>query len=406
MPQSKAFSSICPSIDYGKFHAYSGGGKVITGYGYHHQQVVATPKMIDTVYACTMCGACDTACKTNLGDNVEPFDTILELRARMASDGKVPPVLGEIIKNLEREGSPSVNRSQRSRWAEGLNIPDARTESVEVLLHAGSENTGDESQWQSLRFIVALLKRAKVNFGIVYEAENDSGGLAYELGFQELAATLARDWRELLCQSQAHTLLVAGAHDYSAFRNIYPRLGLALDGVRVVHITEYIEELLTSGRLSLDLQGPVKVAYHDSCRLGRRSESYQRWEGKWIRVLNTLAVSDSPRPVNYGNSGNYEAPRHLLSRINGLKLLELERNRQFSYCCGGSAGVREAYPEMADMAALNCLREAESVGAAILVTGSSCCQRNMAAAATQHNVNVKVTTVFDLLADSMKGAQE
>ena len=89
MPKSREFSSVCPSIDFGKFHAYSGGGKVISAYGYHKNVTEASPRMIESVYACTMCGACDTLCKSHMGDNVEPFDTILEFRAQLADDGLV-----------------------------------------------------------------------------------------------------------------------------------------------------------------------------------------------------------------------------------------------------------------------------------------------------------------------------
>ena len=127
MPKSKDFSSICPSIDYGQFHAYCGGGKVVTAYGYLHEKIEASPGMIDSVFACTMCGACDTACKTHFGDNVEPFDTLLELRAQMAEDGKVPPALANIIENLTSEGTPTGKRADRSKWTEGLEITEIQT---------------------------------------------------------------------------------------------------------------------------------------------------------------------------------------------------------------------------------------------------------------------------------------
>ena len=402
MPKSKDFSSVCPSIDYGQFHAYCGGGKVISAYGYLKEAIEASPKMLESVYACTMCGACETLCKSHMGDNVEPFDTILEFRAKLVEDGKVPEQLVNIVKHLEKEGTPTGLRSERCQWAEGLEIKDARKQTVDVLLHIGSDNAYDPKQIEELRFIVKLLKAAKVDFGITYEAESDSGGLAYELGFRDLATTLAEEWQLLVKQSQASVVLAASAEAFAAFKNVYPRMGLPLDSVKVLHTTEYIEQLFDAGKLSLSLKGGAKVAYHDSCRLGRRSEDYTPWNGEYIRVLNTMAVTDSPRKVNYGNKGNYDAPRQLLSRIEGLDVVELERNRQYSYCCGGSGGVKENYPEMADMAAQSCLREAKAVGAEVLVTASACCQRNMAAAAEKHKSPVKVSNLFELLSQSMK----
>ena len=402
MPKSREFSSVCPSIDFGQFHAYSGGGKVISAFGYHKNVIEASPKMIDSVYACTMCGACDTLCKSHMGDNVEPFDTILEFRAQLAADGLVPEQLAGLVKQLEQEGTPFGVRADRSLWAAGHNVVDVRDENVEVLLHIGSNNAYDKSQWGNLRLLVKLLNKAGINFGIAYESESDCGGLAYELGYRDVAAKLATQWSEIVTASRAKALLCADAESFASFKNIYPRLGMALDSVDVLHTTEYIEQLLATGQLSLELKGTGKVTYHDSCKMGRRSEHYTPWEGEYIRVLNTMAVTDSPRKVNYGNDGNYDAPRNLLGRVAGLDVVELERTRQYSYCCGGGCGVKENYPEMAEMAANNCLTEAASAGAEILVTASPNCQLNMAAVAEKNNSTVKVSSLFEILEQSMQ----
>ncbi|ADZ91443.1 (Fe-S)-binding protein [Marinomonas mediterranea] len=402
MPKSQEFSSICPSKYQSRFHASSAGGQVISAYGYHKNLIEASPKMIDSVFACSMCGACETMCKSHMGDNVEPFDTILEFRAQLAEDGKVPETLSNMVKHLEQEGAPHGKRDERSRWAEGLDIKDARKETVDVLLHIGSGQAYSEKQWDNLRFIVKLLKSAKVDFGIAYDSESDSGGLAYEIGYRSVADKLAQEWADLVQKSQAKTLLAISAEAYSAFKNVYPRLNKKLSSVRVLHTTEFFEELLQQGKLSLGMKNTGKVAYHDSCRLGRRSEEYIPWNGEYIRVLNTMAVTDTPRKVNYGNDGNYDAPRQLLSRVDGLDMVELERTRQYSFCCGGCTGVKETYPDMADGAAQELLREAESVGAEVLVSGSSCCQANMAAAAKRSNSSVKVAYLFDLLEASIQ----
>ncbi len=402
MPKSKDFSSACPSKYHSKFHASSAGGQLITAYGYQKGVIEVSPNMVDSVYACSMCGACDTMCKTHQGDNVEPFDTLLAFREQLAKDGHVPDKLVGLVKNLEQEGAPKGKRSERSLWAKGLGIKDATKEPVDVLLHVGSEYAYDEAQWQSLKFIVKLLEKAKVDFGFAYDAESDSGGMAYEIGYQDIAEKLAQDWSNIVDKSRATIVLALNAEGYASFKNLYPRMNKALSSVRVLHTTEFVEDLLNSGKLSLALSGQGKAVYHDACRLGRRSEEYQAWDGDFIRVLNTLRVTDSPRKVNFGNEGNYDAPRNLLSKVEGLELLEMERNRQYSFCCGGCPSVKEGYPKMAKGAAEELLSEAESAGAEVLISGSSCCQANMAEAAKKCGSPIKVTTVFDLLADSVK----
>lgn len=400
MPESKEFSSICPSIDYGNFHAYSGSGKVITSYMLRENKAPVTPSLVESVYACTVCGGCDVACKTNMGDEVEPLDTIYELRTHMANNGHVPDALVQMVEKLRREGSHLGLRAERSRWAEDLGVKDATREKVDVLLHVDGDNAFDRAQWPQLQALVKLLRIAGVDFGIAYDEERDSGGFAYDVGFQDDARALAEHQQVLLEQSGATVLLAASAGAYAAFRGLYPRLGVRLDGVRVVHSTEFSAELLESGRLRLAAAN-AKVTYHDPCRLGRLSEPYEPWTGGRITVLNTLIVPDSTRPVRFGNRGQYEAPREILRQIEGLALVEMERNRQFAYCCGAGSGVAQAYPDMGETAALSRLREARKTGASCVVTACAGCQRHLKATAAAHAIDIEVCGLFDLLATSL-----
>lgn len=396
-PASHEFSSACPSIDYGNFHAYSGGGKVITGYALARGAASATPEAIDSVFACTMCGACDTACKTNMGDDVEPLDTLYELRAFMAEAGQVPAAVARLAERIERDGSHLGRPGGQGHWADGLDLKDARRERAAVLLHVGPENAADPDQWPQLRAIADILRRAGVDFAISYAPEGDGGSLAFDLGYQKLARDLAQRETELLRQSGATTLLTASASAYAAFRGIYPRLGIDLGGVRVRHVTEFVAELAGAGRTNLAAARPVRATYHDPCKLGRLSEPFEPWSGKRLTVQNTLHVFDSVPPQRFGTGGQYEAPRQLLREAGGIELVEMERTREFSFCCGAGAGVPEAYPEMAEMAAVSRLEEARKTGASHLVTACAGCRKHLSAVAARHAIPIEVCGIFDLV---------
>lgn len=401
VPASQEFSSICPSIDYGQFHAYSGSGKVITAYALQAGEATITPKVVESVYACTMCGGCDVACKVNMGEEVEPLDTLYDLRAHMVREGKVPDTLVAKVETLRREGSHLGPRGGRSLWAEGLNIKDATHERVDVLLHIDGENAFDQAQWPHLRAVAQVLKGAGVDFGIAYDAESDSGGFAYDLGFHDDARALATHQQKLLKQSGASVLLCAGAGAYAAFRGIYPRIGVGLYGVRIAHTTEFVAELLESGRLRVSASGPVKATYHDPCRLGRLSEMYEPYTGGYIDVLNILTVPEGKRSVRFGTKGQYDAPRQLLRHVDGVDLVEMERNREFAYCCGAGAGVAEAYPAMGETAAISRLNEARSTGASCIVTACGGCQRHLAATAAANSIDIEVRSIFEFLANAI-----
>jgi len=404
-PKSKAFSSICPSIDYGQFHAYSGGGKVITSYALVKNNLEATPRLIDSVFACTMCGACDTACKTNEGDNVEPMDTMYALRAHLAKAGNVPPVLRELVERMLAQGSHLGPRHSRNDWAVGLSLTNASQGPVDVLLHIGGEVAFDKAQWPSLRTTIKIMQKTGIDFGMAMDDENDGGGTAYDIGYQDVALEMAQALAEVVRKSHAELVVTTSAQAYSAFRNIYPRLGVELGAVEVLHVSDYLERLLQQGVFALTGKSQKIITYHDPCKLGRMSETYVQWQGKWINVLNTLSVPDSTRPVRFGNGGNYESARQTLSRVPGLTLVEMERNRAHSYCCGASAGTPQAYPEMAEMAAINRLKEAQATGASCLVTSCAGCELHLRAIAQRNNFQIEVKGVLEVVADHIQWGQ-
>lgn len=398
IPASKQFSSICPSIEYGNFHAYSGGGKNITAYAMLENKASYSGDLVRSVYACTMCGACDTTCKFLQGENVDLLSNLYELRARIASDGQAPKVYDDLRKQLREEGTFLGKRHERSRWAQGLSIKDITRRPADVFLHVGCDNAYDASRWRELTFIVSLLDKAGIDFGIAFDAEVNSGGVAFDLGFQEDARQLAEQTLALFRASKARTIVTCSADSYATFRNIYPRLGLSIEA-DILHVTQFVSSLVKEGRLKIDARSSETLTYHDACRLGRLSEPFEPWNGSRIKVLEQLSVQDPPQRVRFGVGGHYEVPRDLLAQIRGAEIVEMERNREYSYCCGAGGAASKAYPEFAQMAAASRLDEAVAAGATTLVSASSTCTSHLATVAEQRNMPLKVKGLFELLAD-------
>lgn len=403
--RSQRHSAICPAIQYGEFHAYSASGKIITAYGMMTGRADYSEETLESLTTCSMCGACDTTCNTLLERKVAPMDTLYEIRAKIVSDGRSPKEYQRLINNLAEHGNIlGKPRSERNLWAAGLAIRNGGGEQVDVLLHIGSQNAYDEEQWPALVAIVGMLEKAGVNFGTLGVDESDTGGLAYEIGYRDVARKLAEESSRAIRASGAKTIVTCCADSLAAFRNYHPRMGISVGEIQIFHVTEYIEKLLTEGRLAVHSSSNEVVTYHDPCRLGRLSEKFTPWSGKWKEVdgpVNRgMAISDPPAPKRFGRGGVYDAPRNLLRKISGIRLVEMERVREFSYCCGAGGGGKEAHPEFAEKAAMDRLDEASSTGATTLVTACAGCVRHMRKAARNHPSNIEVKGLIEFIMDS------
>ena len=111
---------------------------------------------------------------------------------------------------------------------------------------------------------------------------------------------------------------------------------------RVLHTVEFIDELLEKGQLKLTNEVPLTVTYHDPCHLGRNAERYEEWDGDKVDLMPLVSIYVTPKPKRTGSRGIYDTPRNILKKIPGLKVVEMERIREYSYCCGAGAGVKSA----------------------------------------------------------------
>lgn len=112
---------------------------------------------------------------------------------------------------------------------------------------------------------------------------------------------------------------------------------------------------MAKGVLKLQKSVNAVVTYHDPCYLGLRSESYKPYDG--VKESRPVAFSRT------GEMGVYDAPRKLLAAIPGVKLFEMDRIKGYAWCCGGGAGVQQAYPELTEFSSNECMREAKATKA-------------------------------------------
>ena len=386
-------SDTCPSISRYNFHAYSGSGRLLIAKEMLTNGFKYTDKLLDIVYNCQMCGACDISCKYAM--DMEVLLPINEFRIRCVETGHTHSSLDKVIKSLRQQGTmvPGA-KGKRAAWAQGLGLKDATKEKVDVYYHVGCLSSYDKNYQKLAKATAKILKKASVDFGIGYENESCCGGRAFQMGYKEDFLKQAKKNMAMLKKAGVKTLVTSCADGYQAFKVLYDKYDLKGE-LEVLHITEYIARLIKEGKLKLTRKVNMTVTYHDPCYLGRLGEPWIQWKGK--RIPGYKFVFDPPKEYRRGSNGVYEPPRDVLSSIPGLKLTEMDRIKEYAWCCGAGGGVNESNPEFAVWTAMERIEEAESTGAEAIASACPWCEQNFAQSIKESGSNLKVYDIVELV---------
>ncbi len=379
--KSARFAAGCPSIAAGGFHAYSAGGRYVTALSLMDGRSEVTEKVQDSVFRCTMCGQCDVSCKICRYD-MEPLAAMRELRFHLVERGKGLPQAQPFLESLGRDFNMLQRpRKERGDWARALEVKDLTREKATYVFHAGCRYSFDGAQGGVARTAIRILRQAGVDVGILGERESCCGGRAFDMGYRKETVTRANQNLKAWKAAGAEIVVTPCADCYHAFKRVYPpEAGSQLP---VLHMVELVDQLVQDGKLKLTRRVPMRVTYHDPCKLGRRGEAHVPWNGKEKKIFGQAVVYDPPRPRYNGAFGVYEPPRNVLRAIPEVQLVEMERNREAAWCCGAGGGAREAYPDFAEWTAKERLEEAASTGAEAIVTACPWCERNFLDALSQ-----------------------
>jgi Fe-S oxidoreductase len=325
----------CPIYNRFRLKSYSPGGLLWLIRAWMGEEVEWSESLGNILYSCTTCNNCVQSCKFPFGDDI--VNMIIAAREEVVDNGLVTPKVARFFRNIEAYGNPYRElRQNRGRWAEGMGIEPYTGQ--EFLLYVGCVGSFDEKGQRAAQALGELLLEAGISFGIMGPAEECDGNEVRLLGEGRIFQTLRDKNTGLFQKAGVKKIVTLSPHSYNVFRNEYPA------GFEVFHYTRIIRDLIEEGKLKPTSKLNMRVTYHDPCFLGR-------------------------------HAGEYEAPREILKAIPGLKLVEMERNRENSFCCGGGSGnfYTDFFGGGEDSPSRIRVREACKTGANILAVACPAC---------------------------------
>ncbi len=323
----------------------------------------------EAVWACTACGACVDICP--VGN--EPMRDILDIRRGLVlMENEFPSQLQAAFRGMERTANPwNISPAERMKWAEGLDVPTIEENpEPEVLWWVGCAPATDARAQKTARAFAKILQAAGVSFAVLGQQEQCTGDSARRAGNEYLFYELATGNVEILNEVAPKRIVATCPHCLHTIKNEYPAFG---GNYEVVHHSQFIEELLQSGRLKLQPQANDKITLHDPCYLGR-------------------------------HNGVIEAPRFVLEQ-SGAALTEMPHHGRLSFCCGaGGAQMWKEEEEGSARVNLTRFQEAQQTGADTLAVACPFCLTMMTDASRQAGSEMQVKDIAEIIADTLPEA--
>jgi Fe-S oxidoreductase len=319
--------------------------------------------------SCNMCGRCTMICPMG----IDIAELVKEARHGMYAAGLIPERLALMDRTARQWGSPATPAED---------LPDILAEIVEqhgepipcdlpaadVLVTAAPAELGDHTH--ALAAAAKILNRAGIRW-TMHQGGFDASNIGFNNGDLPLQEQLTRALIDTAVKIGAKTVLLPECgHAYGAARweaaKWYPQ-GVP---VRVMHMVEYLDELIASGKVRLKPIGET-ATFHDPCQIVRRG-------------------------------GLEAAARRVLAAL-GFELHELKDHGRFAYCCGGGGGVVSnvrAAPLRAKVFEIK-KAQVEATGAKHFVTACGQCRITLEMGAKQAKWDRQVESLLELVAERL-----
>jgi heterodisulfide reductase subunit D len=364
---------VCPSGEHSAgFWTNFPGGRVWTAKEILDGRLEPADAPVEAIYECTLCANCREKCgMTDLTTGKPMIDIpaiVKALRADLFAAGVEVPdgvmMFGDAIERRHNVFGAPVD--ERADWL----LPEIKVETdADTVFFPGclaAYRVQDIAQATA-----KILNKVGIKFSILGEEEYCCGDPLIMTGQLALARDVARHNFELLKDKR---VITSCAGCYRCFKEEYPKLLGEEYKINIVHMVELLPELIESGKIKFKggTKGKKKekVTYHDPCELGREM-------------------------------GLYDQPRQVLQSIPGIEFVEMERNRENTWCCGGGGGLKGVNYDMSVEIGKDKVKEALATGAKRISSACPSCKININDAIRAVGADIKAIDITELVAEAL-----
>lgn len=359
------FNVRCPSNLYNDFDAFGAMGRMRVGLGMINGTLEWSPELLNIIYSCPLCGACDVACKRNL--DLEINLSLEAMRVKACQDGAGPlPAHKKAIDKIIETGNIYGEKSDRKAWAKGVKV----AAKADTLYYVG-DNTSYKNP-QIAKATALILEKIGVDFMLLDNEKND-GNVVFSVGMIDQAKKIAEENVAAIKATGAKTVVVSDAEVYRMIKADYPKLlniATADLGFEVVHIMELAAKAIEEGTLVLSTPVETRMAYHDASSVSRLCDDWTPYKGErgWMGMIYP------GQRRRRGRQGLYSEARTIMAAIPGADNTEFIRIREnaFDICAGRGTDI--AFPALTKFATGHRLDEAKECGIETIVSADPQCR--------------------------------
>ncbi len=335
----------CPVYKILRIKTYTSKGKNRAMLGLIDGHYDASMALAEVAFTCTLCGACDAHCAL---PNTERF---IELRRKLVKEGLIRPEYDLAIESIKRTGDVFGRSIETSKIFE-------ETADGEVPVYLGCQYKGNKNE---VKLIIKVLDKMGIKAKIT-DDESCCGYIAHVLGYEDEMPEIVSKFKE--------------AYPHDDFITLCPSCTMFTQeemDLNSTHVVKRVHELIMSGKVKLK-NLDMDATYHDPCDLGRKL-------------------------------GVIEEPREILEAM-GVRVHEMENNKEFSMCCGAGGGMLITDPELVEDMSKQRMKQAIDTGVDVLVTVCPTCESTLLTgsmlARKEYKKRVKVMSLWELLDEALE----